>query len=68
VSDNNSNVKPIRPIRNEADHQAAMAEIDAMFNAAPGSAEADRLEVLAVLVAEYERAQEAIAQAHPSTS
>jgi penicillin-binding protein 1A len=55
----------IRPIRTEADHAAALAEIDALFAAVPGSPEADRLEVLAVLVAEYERAHGADMPAHP---
>lgn len=45
----------IRPIRTENDHAAALAEIDALFAAAPGTPQADRLEVLAVLVADYER-------------
>ena len=57
--------EPIRPIRTEADHAAALAEIDTLFAAAPGSPEADRLEVLAVLVAEYERAHAAEMPAHP---
>ncbi len=57
--------EPVRPIRNEADHQAALAEIDSLFAAVPGSAEADRLEVLAVLVSEYERTQEVEEPAHP---
>ena len=39
--------EPIRPIRNEADYQAALAQVNALFNAAPGTAEGDRLEVLA---------------------
>jgi penicillin-binding protein 1A len=57
--------EPIGPIRTEADHAAALAEIDALFTAAAGSPEADRLEVLAILVAEYERAQGAAIPAHP---
>jgi penicillin-binding protein 1A len=57
--------EPIRPIRTEADHAAALAEIDSLFAAAPGSADADRLEVLAVLVAEYERAHGTDMPAHP---
>ena len=57
--------EPIRPIRTEADHAAALAEIDVLFAAAPGSADADRLEVLAVLVAEYERAHGTEMPAHP---
>jgi len=57
--------QPIRPIRTETDHAAALAEIDSLFAATSGSAEADRLEVLAVLVAEYERAHGTEIPAHP---
>jgi len=57
--------EPIRPIRTEADHAAALAQIDALFAASPGSAESDRLEVLAVLVSEYERTHSTAMPAHP---
>src|SRR5262249_29864840 len=57
--------EPIRPIRNETDYQAALAEIGALFNAEPGTGEADRIEVLSVLVADYERRQHADAQPDP---
>jgi penicillin-binding protein 1A len=56
---------PVRPIHTEADHAAALAEIDTLFAFEPGSPEADRLEVLAVLVAEYERVHEGHMAAHP---
>jgi penicillin-binding protein 1A len=46
---------PMKPIRSAADHRAALEEIDRLFQAESGTAEADRLEVLAVLVADYER-------------
>ena len=36
----------IRPIRNEEDYETALAEIEALWDAEPGSAEADRLEIL----------------------
>lgn len=45
----------IRPIRTADDHAAALAEIAGLFAARPGTPEADRLEVLAILVADYER-------------
>ena len=54
---------PIRPIRNVTDHLAALAEIDRLFEAKPGSEERDRLEVLAILVAAYER--EALGEPDP---
>ena len=45
----------IRPIRTEADYQAALAEIGRLFDAAPGTARGDRLEVLTTLVEAYEK-------------
>ncbi len=44
----------IRPIRTEQDYQEALTEIERLFDAEPGSPEADRLEVLATLVEAYE--------------
>lgn len=44
----------IRPIRNEADYDAALAEIDRLMGAAPGTPEGDALEVLVTLVERYE--------------
>ena len=53
----------IRPVRTDADYQAALAAIDRLTagdrEPAPGSAEADRLHVLLALVHDYE------AQHHP---
>jgi HTH-type transcriptional regulator / antitoxin HigA len=46
----------IRPLRNEADYDWALAEIAPYFEAepVPGTAAADRFDVLAALIAEYE--------------
>ena len=44
----------IRPIRNDADHQAALREIDALWDAPEGSEESDKLDILAALVEKYE--------------
>lgn len=44
----------IRPIKNEADYEAALEEIADLMEAEDGSEEADRLDVLATLVATYE--------------
>lgn len=44
----------IKPIRTEADYEAAIDEIDELLQAEDGTPEADRLEVLAVLVDSYE--------------
>ena len=44
----------IRPIRDEADYDAALAAIDGLMGAEPDAPEADRLEVLVTLVEAYE--------------
>ena len=46
----------IRPVRTKADYKAALKEISALVEAdpAPGTAEGDRLDVLATLVQVYE--------------
>ena len=44
----------IHPIRNEADHRAALEEIETLWGAAQGTPEGDRLDVLATLVDAYE--------------
>jgi len=44
----------IRPIRNDEEHARAMEQIDALWGAAEGSPEAERLEVLVTLVEAYE--------------
>lgn len=44
----------VNPIRNEADHEAAMAEVAALWSAASGTPEGDRLDLLATLIDAYE--------------
>lgn len=44
----------IQPIKTAAHHREAMAKIERLWDAAPGSDDADTLEVLAVLVDAYE--------------
>jgi len=44
----------IRPIHTEADYTAALARVDALWDAEPGSPESEELEVLAVLIDNYE--------------
>lgn len=44
----------IRPIRTEADYEAALAVIDRLMGAKAGSPEGDRLDVLTTLVQAYE--------------
>jgi HTH-type transcriptional regulator/antitoxin HigA len=49
-----------RLIKTEADHAAALARIDAIFEARPGTPEGDELELLVHLVEEYEAARHPI--------
>lgn len=44
----------IRPIRSEADHLAALEEIERLWGAPLGTPKGDKLDVLATLVAAYE--------------
>jgi antitoxin component HigA of HigAB toxin-antitoxin module len=44
----------IRPIETEEEHRAALQEIEALWGAADGTPEGDRLQALAMLVAAYE--------------
>ena len=49
-------IRPIRPIRTDADYQAALGEVSAYFDTEPepGTPEGDRFEVLLTLVEAYE--------------
>jgi HTH-type transcriptional regulator/antitoxin HigA len=44
----------IKPIKNEADYETALAEIDRLFDAEPDTPEGDQLEILVTLVEAYE--------------
>lgn len=44
----------IKPIKNAADHAAALLDIDRLMSAELGTPEGDRLDVLATLVDAYE--------------
>ena len=50
----------IKPIKTEADYEAALKEVERLFDANPGTAEADRLEVLTTLIEAYEGNHHAI--------
>ena len=47
-------MKPIRPIRTEADYQQALVRVEAIFDATPGTPEFDELDALGMLVCAYE--------------
>jgi len=56
---------PIKPIRNEADYEAALSEIDQLFDAQPDTPEEARLEILITLVEAYEDEQYPIGMPDP---
>jgi HTH-type transcriptional regulator/antitoxin HigA len=49
--------KTIKPLRSEKEYEAALTEIEAYFNKEPrpGTAEADRFDLLALVIEDYER-------------
>lgn len=55
----------LKPIHDDVDYQTALAEVEALWNAPEGSSEADRLEVLALLVEAYEQKHFAIEAPDP---
>ncbi len=44
----------VKPIKTQADYEKALVEIEQLFEAKPGTAEADRLDILSTLVEAYE--------------
>jgi len=57
--------QPIKPIRNEADYELALKDIDDCLDAAACSPERERLEVLTVLVDDYEAKHHPISPPEP---
>ena len=55
----------IRPIHNKKEYKAALFEIEQLWTAPAKSAEADRLDVLALLVEHYEKTHFPIADPDP---
>ncbi len=55
----------IRPIKTDADYRMALAEIERLMDAAPGTPAGDRLEVLTTLVEHYESLHEPIEPPDP---
>jgi HTH-type transcriptional regulator / antitoxin HigA len=47
-------MRALKPIRSEADYDAALAEIERLWGARAGTPEGDRLDILATLVDAYE--------------
>jgi len=55
----------LRPIKTEEDHKAALAEIERLFEAVPGTPEGDRLDIHTMLVEAYEEQHHAIPPPDP---
>ncbi len=55
----------VRPIRNDADLDAALARFDEIFHADPGTPEDDERKVLAVLIHAYEQEHYPLSQDDP---
>lgn len=55
----------LKPIRTEAEHAEALADIERLWDAPEGSPEADHLEVLVVLVEAYEKTHHTIDKPDP---
>lgn len=45
----------LKPLREEADYRAALAEVEALWAAPDSSPEAERLEILALIIEAYEQ-------------
>lgn len=46
----------LKPIKTDADHEAALLEVERLWNAREGTADGDRLDILVTLVEAYEEA------------
>ena len=55
----------IRPIRSDADHAEALAEIERLWGASLGTPEGDKLDILATLVEAYQAAHFPVPSADP---
>ncbi len=55
----------IKPIRTEADHHAALARVDVLFDTKPGDPNADEFEVLITLIEAYEAIHHSIPDPDP---
>ena len=55
----------IRPIKSESDYDLALQTMASVFNAAKNTPEGDILEILALLIADYEARQYSVRQLSP---
>lgn len=56
----------IKQIKTEAEYRFALKRLDEIFDAAPGSEECDELEILGLMVDNYENIHYPIEVPHPS--
>jgi len=57
--------RDLRPIRTKRDHLAALKEVEALWDSQAGTEEADRLEVLSMLIQAYETERYSVADPDP---
>jgi HTH-type transcriptional regulator/antitoxin HigA len=55
----------VHPIRNEADYDAALGEVEKLWGSKVGTLDGDRLDVLLVLIEDYEKKHHAIGPPDP---
>ncbi len=55
----------IKPIKTKKDYAAALKEVERLFEAKPGTADGDRLEVLTALISIYEEKHHAVPLPNP---
>lgn len=55
----------LKPIKTDADHTAALREIERLWGAAEGTPDGDRLEILTTLVEAYEEARFPMSMPNP---
>ncbi len=55
----------IKPIKTKKDHQTALDRLEKIFDATPGTAEGDELEVLGMLIDKYEQEHDPIGYPDP---
>jgi HTH-type transcriptional regulator/antitoxin HigA len=60
-----SELVAVRPIRTEADYDAALSEIETLMPARPGTADGDRLDILTTLIEAYEAEHHAVEAPDP---
>ncbi|MGJ3501739.1 Antitoxin HigA (plasmid) [Piscirickettsia salmonis] len=55
----------LKPIHTEQDYEEALAEVDKLFDAKPGTAKGDKLEILVTLIEAYEAKEYPISDPSP---